>query len=59
MYDAATIVEVQLMAMSFGANGAGEGEAADESEALLLSRGLHLSSPPTVQHVLEGLPLLR
>ncbi|XP_041987793.1 E3 ubiquitin-protein ligase highwire [Aricia agestis] len=54
-----TIMEVQLLAISAGNTGPGSSDGDDESEALLLSRGLHLSSPPTVHHVLEGLPLLR
>lgn len=56
----ATVVEVQMQAMSTSGAGAGTDEASsDETEALLLSRGLELGSPPTVHAVLDGLPLLR
>ncbi|CAH0716565.1 unnamed protein product, partial [Brenthis ino] len=56
----ATVVEVQMQAMSTSGAGAGTDEASsDETESLLLSRGLELGSPPTVHAVLDGLPLLR
>ncbi|XP_061382096.1 E3 ubiquitin-protein ligase MYCBP2 isoform X5 [Danaus plexippus] len=65
----ATIVEVQTMALSSstagtslmgdGACAAVDEDIADQSEALLISRGLELASPPAVHHVLDGLPLLR
>ncbi|PZC81890.1 hypothetical protein B5X24_HaOG211903 [Helicoverpa armigera] len=48
---AATLVEVQTA----GA----DGDAPDSSEALLLARGLELSSPPTVHQVLDAQPLMR
>nr|XP_049693135.1 E3 ubiquitin-protein ligase MYCBP2 isoform X3 [Helicoverpa armigera] len=46
-----TLVEVQTA----GA----DGDAPDSSEALLLARGLELSSPPTVHQVLDAQPLMR
>lgn len=55
----ATIVEVQMHAMSSSTAGAGDESGTDETEALLLSRGLELGSPPTVHAVLDGMPLLR
>ncbi|CAH2238824.1 jg23236 [Pararge aegeria aegeria] len=41
------------------ADGTGEETCADETEALLLSRGLELASPPAIHSVLDGHPLLR
>ncbi|KAH9644214.1 hypothetical protein HF086_008703 [Spodoptera exigua] len=56
----ATLVEVQVQAMMGGSPMGVEGESPqDGSEALLLSRGLELSSPPTIHQVLDGQPLLR
>ncbi|XP_063374022.1 E3 ubiquitin-protein ligase MYCBP2 [Cydia amplana] len=55
-----TIVEVQVLAMMGASPTGAESESAqDGSEALLLARGLELSSPPTIHHVLDGQPLLR
>ncbi|CAH0703737.1 unnamed protein product [Spodoptera exigua] len=55
-----TLVEVQVQAMMGGSPMGVEGESPqDGSEALLLSRGLELSSPPTIHQVLDGQPLLR
>ncbi|XP_050560251.1 E3 ubiquitin-protein ligase MYCBP2 isoform X7 [Spodoptera frugiperda] len=55
-----TLVEVQVQAMTGGSPMGVEGESPqDGSEALLLSRGLELSSPPTIHQVLDGQPLLR
>lgn len=51
-------MEVQSCALR-GSSPNGEGEAQDSSEALMLSRGLELSSPPSVHQVLDGQPLLR
>lgn len=45
--------------MGDGACAAVDEDIADQSEALLISRGLELASPPAVHHVLDGLPLLR
>ncbi|XP_052752649.1 E3 ubiquitin-protein ligase MYCBP2 isoform X3 [Galleria mellonella] len=56
----ATIVEVQMLAMIGSSPGAeGDSGSHDGSEYLLLSRGLELSSPPTIHQVLDGQPLLR
>ncbi|XP_069365103.1 E3 ubiquitin-protein ligase MYCBP2 isoform X3 [Maniola hyperantus] len=66
----ATVAEVQMQAMATNggsgggcvsgvAEGSGEEACADETEALLLSRGLELASPPAVHNVLDGHPLLR
>ncbi|KAJ8737325.1 hypothetical protein PYW07_000596 [Mythimna separata] len=55
-----TLVEVQVNAMMGGSPVGVEGDPPhDGSEALLLSRGLELSSPPSIHHVLDGQPLLR
>ncbi|CAH2103304.1 unnamed protein product [Euphydryas editha] len=54
----ATIVEVQMLAMSTGAGGCDE-MGTDETETLLLSRGLETGFPPAVHSVLDGYPLLR
>ncbi|KAJ0183671.1 hypothetical protein K1T71_000094 [Dendrolimus kikuchii] len=55
-----TIVEVQVQAMIGSSPTGNEGELAqDATESLLLSRGLELSSPPTIHQVLDGQPLLR
>ncbi|XP_064076475.1 E3 ubiquitin-protein ligase MYCBP2 [Vanessa tameamea] len=54
----ATIVEVQMLAMSSSGGGCDE-IGGDETETLLLSRGLEIGSPPAVQSVLDGKPLLR
>ncbi|KAL0852359.1 hypothetical protein ABMA28_000560 [Loxostege sticticalis] len=55
-----TVVEVQLLSM-MGANPSGaEVDAAQTpGGALLLARGLELSSPPTIHQVLDGHPLIR
>lgn len=52
----ATVVEVQLLSM-LGAGGAEDAQA--QGGAALLSRGLELSSPPTIHQVLDGHPLIR
>ncbi|XP_045784545.1 E3 ubiquitin-protein ligase MYCBP2 [Maniola jurtina] len=65
----AIVAEVQMQAMITNGGSGGtcvsgvaeaSGEAcADESEALMLSRGLELASPPAIHNVLDGQPLLR
>lgn len=53
-------MEVQVLAMMGTSPTTAEGEATpDASETILLSRGLELSSPPTIHHILDGQPLLR
>lgn len=53
-------MEVQVMAMMGSSPSTAEGESVqDASETILLSRGLELSSPPTIHHILDGQPLLR
>ncbi|XP_059059876.1 E3 ubiquitin-protein ligase MYCBP2 [Achroia grisella] len=58
-----TIVEVQMLAMMGSSQGAEGGRGAewghDSCENLLLSKGLELSSPPSIHQILEGLPLIR
>ncbi|XP_048488841.1 E3 ubiquitin-protein ligase MYCBP2 [Plutella xylostella] len=54
----ATVLDVQTCIPSGSSPTNGEGET-DTSEALMLSRGLELSSPPSIHHVLDGQPLLR
>ncbi|CAB3259025.1 unnamed protein product [Arctia plantaginis] len=55
-----TIVEVQVNSMIGSSPMGVEGESSqDGSEALFLSRGLELSSSPSIHHVLDGQPLLR
>ncbi|XP_060809498.1 E3 ubiquitin-protein ligase MYCBP2 [Amyelois transitella] len=56
----ATIIEVQLLAVMGSTPVAGEAEnQQDNSEALMLARGLDITSQPTVHQVLDGEPLLR
>lgn len=54
------MAEVQVNSMAGGSPMGVESETPqDGSEALFLSRGLELSSSPSIHHVLDGQPLLR
>ncbi|XP_037299798.1 E3 ubiquitin-protein ligase highwire-like isoform X4 [Manduca sexta] len=54
-----TIVEAQINAIIGSSPTNTDSDSKDAREALLLSRGLELSSPPTIHQILEGQQLLR